>query len=83
MTTLDADKYRVNEADVFNFTKGKTHEERMQFLGMLAIATNVHIIIVATYVGEIYGFSQDLVDFINRMKLFYNVDKVLNVRVKD
>lgn len=80
MGSLDADKYRINIPDIIAFTHDKNEKERMEFMGMLAIATNVPIIIVATYIGELYGFTPELVSFIERMKLFYNIDTVLNAR---
>lgn len=83
MNTLDADKYRINVKDVITFTQDKNHKDRMEFMGMLAVATNVPIIIVATFVGELYGFTPDLNSFIDELKLFYSIDKVLNIRVKD
>lgn len=80
MTTLDADQYRANYSDVKYFTNDKTPKERYEFIGMLAIVTNVPILIIASYIGEIYGFDLQLIDFIDRLKVFYHIDSIVNVR---
>lgn len=77
--TLDADKYRLNVDAIKSLTKDKDDAERIEFLGVLAIATGVPIIIVAVYLGELYGFSDALNATIGRLKAFYNIIDVLNV----
>lgn len=80
MTILDADRYRVNYPVIKTLTKEKTEAERIKFISELAIITNVPVIIVATYLAEIYGFTPLIVDFIYRTKRFYNVTAVKNIR---
>lgn len=77
---LDADKYRVNVKPIKELTIDQTPEERIKFLSMLAVSTGVPIIIVACYVGELYGFSPELNAYIERLKNFYTIKEVLNVR---
>lgn len=80
MSKLDADKYRLNINDIISFTKDKTHKEIMESVGLLAVATSVPIIIVLTYIGELYGFTPDVLAYIERLKEFYKIDEVLNVK---
>ncbi len=80
MNTLDADLYRINIKDIKHFSQHWTPEQRIKDLGMLAVATGVPVIIVATYLGEIYGLTPELIAQIDRLKLFYHIDQVLNIK---
>lgn len=80
MNTLDADKYRINIPNIIYLTKDQTPEERIKYLGRVAVATSVPIIIVCTYIGEVYGFSDELNALVDRLKLFYNISEILNVK---
>ena len=75
---LDANKYRLNVKYIAAALDDKTTEERYEAIGPLAISTSVPIIIVATYVGELYGLTDELQAFIGRLKDFYTVTEVLN-----
>ena len=79
MSSLDADAYRVNIKDITSFCRDKSPEERRASLGMLALATGVHVVIVAVYLGELYGFTPELLNQIERLKTFYRIDQVLNI----
>lgn len=78
--TLDAGLYRTNVKSIEELLRDKTPQERYDFIGNLALITNVPIIIVACYVGELYGFNPQLNAFIERMKEFYSVGDVFNVQ---
>lgn len=78
--TLDANSYRVNIKPIYDMTIEKTPKERLQFLSILAVATGVPIVIVACYLGELYGFDEPLIAQLERLKLFYTVKEVLNVK---
>lgn len=76
---LDANKYRLNIQSIKELTKDKTTKERLAFIGILAVTTGVPIIIVANYIGEIYGFTPELDKFIVSLMAFYTVTHVINV----
>lgn len=77
---LDADKYRVNMKVVESMMyEKKTPKDRMEFIGAIAVATGVPIIVVACYVGEIFGFTEELKAFIERLKAFYHITEILGV----
>lgn len=77
---LDCDNYRVNVSLIKALMDPKTEQERMEFIGRAAVITGVPVIIVSCYAGELYGFSEPLKKLIDRLKLFYKVDEVLNIR---
>lgn len=78
--TLDANIYRLNTKSIELLTIEKTPQERMEFIGNLAIITGVPIIIVACYMGELYGFTDELNNKIKRLMDFYTIKEVLNVK---
>lgn len=78
--TLDANIYRLNTKSIELLTREKTPQERMEFIGNLAIITGVPIIIVACYMGELYGFTDELNNKIKRLMDFYTIKEVLNVK---
>lgn len=75
---LNANDYRINKEVIRQMTIDKTEDERREFLGNLAIATGVPIIVVACYMGELYGFTDRLKATIMRLCEFYTVTDVLN-----
>lgn len=78
---LDADKYRLSKDFVISLYKNKVGKEELQKLvSQIAVATGVPIVIVASYIGEEYGFSDALTSQIDRVKSFYNVKEIINVK---
>lgn len=78
--TLDANKYRVNVKVVESMMYEKTTpKDRMELIGAISVATGVPIIVVACYVGEIFGFDDKLKDFIERLKAFYHITEIIGV----
>lgn len=77
---LDADMYRLNIPSIKLITEDKTTEERLTLIGNLAIITGVPIIVVACYIGELYGFTAELEAKISRLMEFYTIKEVLNVK---
>ena len=77
---LDADNYRVNVPAIQNMLKDKSEQERFDMLGTVSVALGVPIIIVCNYYGELFGFTEQLHEMIERLKKFYGVTHVLNVK---
>jgi hypothetical protein len=77
---LDADHYRINIPHIKELTKKLKDEERVKFAGVLAVATGVPIIICCAYLGEIYGFSEKLLAFMERLKIFYAVTEIKGIK---
>ena len=77
---LNADDYRVNAKPIEILLRDKTEQERYEAIGPIAVAYGVPIIVVCCYVGELYGFSTRLLDFIDRLKVFYTVTDIKGVK---
>lgn len=80
--TLDCDIYRINVKLIKQLADAQPAEERLQsrYIGLLALTTGVPIIIVACYLGELYGFTEELNAFIERLKAFYKIKQVNNIK---
>ncbi len=78
MRSIDASKYRVNIPLIATMLGDKTNEVRLEMLSSLALITGVPIIIVATYIQELYGDIPGLSDKKQRLMEFYQVDQILN-----
>lgn len=78
--TLDADLYRINILNITNLTKDKSPKERLEMLGGLAVITGVPIIVLGYYLGEIYGLDLNLEAAIMKLRKFYAVTEVYNVK---
>ena len=79
--TLDANKYRaVNAPLIATYLNPKTPEERLEFIGRMALITGVPIVLVAVYVGELYGFTDKLYDKLEVLKKFYQIEKIDNIK---
>jgi hypothetical protein len=80
---LNADNYRINVPFVKSLTQDLTIEKRLTYVSNVAVATGVPIIVICCYVGELYGFSNELIDLISSLMKFYVVDEVLNVKLSE
>lgn len=80
---LDCNKYRLSFKDIQYYSKNKKDKELIDSISMIAIATNVPIIIVCYYIGELYGFDSILKSMIQRLRKFYHVKQVLNSTIDD
>lgn len=78
--TLNADHYRASLPDIITFTKDKDSKERFNMLSILAIVTNVPIIIVCVYLIELYGPDEKVSNQMERLKKFYKIDEVLGIK---
>lgn len=74
----DLNVYRHNIKPIVKQRCDAKDTKPIEQIGAIALATNCDIIIVAHYVGELYGFSSELNDMIKRLKKFYKSDEVIN-----
>ncbi len=79
MNQLDASKYRIQLKAIEYLTKNKTIEESLDFIGLLAINTYVHIVICGHYLGELYGYTPEILAKIRSDMKFYNVDETIGL----
>lgn len=76
----DCDDYRINLEYIKMLTYDKTHEDRLQLISSLAVATGVPIVVVCHFMEELWGSSEALTKKVDRLKAFYDVTSVLNNR---
>lgn len=79
---LDCDLYRNQIPIIKYLTKDKNQKERIEMIGVLANATFVHVIIISCYLGEIYGFTPELYATIDRLKKFYKIKDIKNIKTE-
>ncbi len=79
MNSLDASKYTINIPSIKMLLDDKSEADRLEFIGNVAVYSGVPIIVVCHYVGLLYGYSNELLDKIERLKAFYQVDEVTGV----
>jgi len=79
MPNLDLDKYRVNKAVIVAAVRNSRFD-KFKVIGQLSLATYVPIIAVACFVGEEFGFDEELKGFIQRLMKFYDIEKIDNVQ---
>jgi hypothetical protein len=77
---LDANAYRVNIPSIRLLTEDKSYDERMSYVGNISVITGVPIIVVLAYIGEIYGFTDEINKKMESLMNFYTVKEVLNVK---
>lgn len=77
---LNCDDYRISFKDVTMLLGMKPLEERFDHIGMVAVVTNVPIIVVCHYFGEVSGYNNQLNDFIAELCIFYKVLEVKNAK---
>lgn len=75
---LDCDQYRINVRPISDLTKELTNKERYKFISNLAVITGVPIIIVCSYLLELYGPDEATIALRERLKAFYTVSEVIN-----
>lgn len=78
--TIDLDRYRASCGIIKTFLDRKPPDQRFNYIGEASIITGCHIIAVCHYYGELYGYTQELVEMTGRLMLFYKVDKVVGRR---
>lgn len=77
MITLDADKYLINIPYIEKLLQDKNPKEIAEHMGLVAIATNVPIIVCCIYAAELCGASSFLSTTLKINMEFYGVNQVL------
>jgi len=76
---LDLNDYRVQVKEIKRFLDGKVNGwEYSKVVGPLAIYCSTHIVAISHYIGEIYGFTDEIKEKIKRDCHFYHIDEVIN-----
>ena len=77
---IDLDRYRhANQKQIALHLRNRPNADPLSLLSELAIITGVPIIAVCYMVGEIVGFSDNLLAKIERIKKFYRYEGVIGI----
>jgi ABC-type molybdate transport system ATPase subunit len=71
---LDSKKYINRFDEIKALLDRQKPQDRLQFTSEVAVATSVPILVVTHYYGQLYGFTDDVIDKLNYLKKFYNTD---------
>jgi hypothetical protein len=74
--TLNPEDYSIQKPYIKIWLDNKPNFNYLAEVGPIALATNTHIIIVSYFIGELYGFTDEIRDKIKRDMNFYNIKKV-------
>lgn len=77
---LDALEYSVNISYVKAHLDARPGWKFSEEVGVLSIASGVPIIIVSHYIGELFGYTEEITSKIKRDMLFYSVVSVRNTK---
>lgn len=78
---LDLNDYRHTTFSlVKSICEFRADENPYDLIGDIALATECPIIVVAHYVGEIYGQTPELLSQIDRFMIFYNETEVRGIK---
>lgn len=69
--------------DIKRFLDGKPGGwTYLEEVGVLAIYCTTHIVAISHYIGEMYGFTPEILAKIERDCAFYKITEVLNAKPK-
>lgn len=78
MATINIQPYRrVNLPLVKQWIDSKGFDQLEQTIAELAIATGCPVIAICTFIGEIYGMTEQLQASLNRKMAFYQYSEVM------
>jgi hypothetical protein len=87
--TLDLNTYRHSVKPVVKIFCDRNKRDAAnavpvhELLGRIAVATSCPIIAVGYYVGELYGFSDELNEKLRKLEEFYRIDSVTGKQTPD
>ncbi len=79
---IDLDKTRKQKDWIKSMLDTKHQDDRYEQIGILAICAPCPVIAVCYYIGELYGFTPELDQKIQRLVDFYHIEKVINCEDK-
>lgn len=76
---LKLNDYIIQKPYIKLWLDGKPDWKYEDEVGPLALATGCPIILVSHYIGQLYGYTEEINNKIKRDMLFYNVETVLDI----
>lgn len=77
--SLDPKKYLIQIPNIETWLKTKKYKDLNKEIGLIALATSLHIVVVSFFVGQILGFNDQILDKIRRDMDFYKIKEVLGL----
>ncbi len=74
--TLELDAYRIQVPYIKRWLDNRPNYVFKDEVGAIALATNTPIIVVSHFIGELYGFTDEILNKIESDKKFYRITKV-------
>lgn len=76
---LDPSQYLIQRPRIKDWFDNRKDSKFLEEVGPLALFTSLHIVLVSYFTGEIYGFTQEILDKMKRDMEFYQVDEVVGL----
>ena len=77
MRVIKKQNYLIQKPVVERMLNNNPDKDPYSLSGVIAVATGCHILVICEFIGELKGFSPQLVDKMERLRKFYNVEKVI------
>lgn len=80
---LNLNDYRIQVKEIKTFLDAKTEGWKYkEVVGVLALYCTTHIVAVSHYIGELYGFTDEIRSKIKKDSEFYNITEVIGHATK-
>jgi hypothetical protein len=78
--TLDLDKYRIQLPYIKAWIETRPDYIFKNEVGAIALATSVPIIVVSHFIGELFGYTDEVLAKIQSDMAFYRITEVLGTK---
>lgn len=76
---LDPTPYMIQKERIKALIDANEYYKYSDSVGLLAVACELHIVIVSLFIGQLYGFTDEILDKIKRDCFFYNIEGVIGL----
>jgi hypothetical protein len=73
---LNPDDYLIQKPAIKQFLDGKKTWNYADQIGKVALYTNLHVVLCAYFIGELYGFTNEIRAHMARLMDFYRIDSI-------
>lgn len=78
-TTLNANEYLIQKKVIKAWIDARPDFKYKEEVGLIALSTHLHIVLVSYFIGYLYGFSDEIKDKMKRDMKFYTIDRVIEI----
>lgn len=76
---INLDHYKLSKKFIQEWFLLKSRDNPEYAVSLLSISTHVPCIVVAFYIGEINGWTKEILDIIERLIIFYKYTEILGI----